>query len=256
MTPVLLTLSRTTAAAASSSTSSSSSISNSKVQEDAVVFTSAVTSALSQFETGMDDDLNGPRAAAGLFALIKLGEKVRSNGFLQLVALVFTTATEEYLYLLSFLGFTFAYINHSIGYVYCKTIGSCLRMQVLSSVRHLTLQSTVDVHTDTHKQALKDGSMTPEKATQLLQALDKIDFVLGIFYQPPGFEAGPDSTVEDGETGSIPAEVTALLEQRAAAKAAKDWAAADSVRAAITALGYSVKDVAGGSVQVTKLPQE
>jgi cysteinyl-tRNA synthetase len=43
--------------------------------------------------------------------------------------------------------------------------------------------------------------------------------------------------------------------QRAAAKAAKDWAAADSVRTAITALGYSVKDVAGG-VQVTKLPQE
>jgi DALR domain len=120
MTPVLLTLSRTTAAAASSSTSSSSSISKSKVQEDAVVFTSAVTSALSQFETGMDDDLNGPRAAAGLFALIKLGEKVRSNGVFQLIALVFTTATEEYL--LSFLGFTFAYINHSIGYVYYKTM--------------------------------------------------------------------------------------------------------------------------------------
>eukprot|EP00953_Heterococcus_sp_UTEX-ZZ885_P027688 14824-Heterococcus_DN1.PRE.3 len=206
MTPVLLTLSRTTAAAASSSTSSSSSISNSKVQEDAVVFTSAVTSALSQFETGMDDDLNGPRAAAGLFALIKLGEKN----------------------------------SHS------RTSTTALA----------TYTSTVDVHTDTHKQALKDGSMTPEKATQLLQALDKIDSVLGIFYQPPGSEAGPDNTVEDGETGSISAEVTALLEQRAAAKAAKDWAAADSVRAAITALGYSVKDVAGGSVQVTKLPQE
>jgi hypothetical protein len=55
--------------------------------------------------------------------------------------------------------------------------------------------------------------MTPAKATEVLQALDRIDSVLGIFYQPPGFEAGSDSTVEDGETGSIPAEVTALLEQ-------------------------------------------
>jgi hypothetical protein len=64
-----------------------------------------------------------------------------------------------------------------------------------------------------HKQALKDGSMTSAKATQLLQALDRIDSVIGIFYQPPGFEAGTDKTVEDGDTDSIPAEVTALLEQ-------------------------------------------
>jgi hypothetical protein len=60
---------------------------------------------------------------------------------------------------------------------------------------------------------LKDGSMTAAKATQLLQALDRIDSVLGIFYQPPASEAATDNTVEDGETGSIPAEVTALLEQ-------------------------------------------
>lgn len=36
----------------------------------------AAASALEQFEVGMDDDLNTPRAAAGLFALVKAAEKV------------------------------------------------------------------------------------------------------------------------------------------------------------------------------------
>ena len=64
-----------------------------------------------------------------------------------------------------------------------------------------------------YAQALKAGSMTSANATELLQALDKIDSVLGIFYQPPAFKAGTDNTVEDGETDSISAEISALLEQ-------------------------------------------
>jgi hypothetical protein len=113
---VLLTLPRTTAAAASSSssTSSSSSSSSSKLQADAAAFTSAVTSALSQFETGMDDDLNGPRAAAGLFALIKIGEKV-VNCFLQLAALMFSAN-----YYTNFLDLHIRILNYSIGYVYLR----------------------------------------------------------------------------------------------------------------------------------------
>jgi cysteinyl-tRNA synthetase len=111
---VLLALTHKTAAAASSSTSSSSSSSSSrsgssKLQEDAVVFTSAVASALKQFESGMDDDLNGPRAAAGLFALIKVGEKVVSNCFLQLLALTLTATITRYL--LVYLYLTIVSIN-------------------------------------------------------------------------------------------------------------------------------------------------
>ena len=50
----------------------------------------------------------------------------------------------------------------------------------------------------------------------------------------------------------VPNEVAALVEKRAALKAAKNWAEADAVRAEITALGYAVMDTKDGPV-VTKL---
>jgi cysteinyl-tRNA synthetase len=45
---------------------------------------------------------------------------------------------------------------------------------------------------------------------------------------------------------TVPAEVTALVEQRAAARAAKDFAASDRLRDEIAALGWEVKDTAQG----------
>ena len=50
----------------------------------------------------------------------------------------------------------------------------------------------------------------------------------------------------------VPAEVTALVEKRAAAKKAKDWATADAIRAQLTELGWAVKDTAQGP-QLSKL---
>ena len=44
----------------------------------------------------------------------------------------------------------------------------------------------------------------------------------------------------------VPAEVTELVEKRAAAKKAKDWATADAIRAQLTELGWAVKDTAQG----------
>ncbi len=49
----------------------------------------------------------------------------------------------------------------------------------------------------------------------------------------------------------IPPEVTALVEQRAAAKAAKDWPRADALRAKLTAMGWAIKDTKDGP-QLTK----
>jgi len=43
-----------------------------------------------------------------------------------------------------------------------------------------------------------------------------------------------------------PPEVLALLDRRAAARTARDWAASDALRAEIAALGWSVKDTPGG----------
>ncbi len=48
------------------------------------------------------------------------------------------------------------------------------------------------------------------------------------------------------KTDSIPAEVTALVEERAAAKKAKDWGRADAIRAQLTEMGWSVTDTAQG----------
>ena len=46
--------------------------------------------------------------------------------------------------------------------------------------------------------------------------------------------------------------VTELVEKRAAAKKAKDWATADAIRAELTAMGWAVKDTAQGP-QLSKL---
>ena len=44
----------------------------------------------------------------------------------------------------------------------------------------------------------------------------------------------------------VPTDVQALVEKRAAAKKARDWAAADALRAEIAAKGWAVKDTAQG----------
>ncbi|MGB0332656.1 MAG: CysS/YqeB C-terminal domain-containing protein, partial [Planctomycetota bacterium] len=52
------------------------------------------------------------------------------------------------------------------------------------------------------------------------------------------------------ETGaqSADGEVQALIEARTAAKAAKDWAAADAARDSLTALGIEIQDTPEGVV--------
>ena len=53
------------------------------------------------------------------------------------------------------------------------------------------------------------------------------------------------------EKVDVPAEVMALVQERAEAKKAKDWAKADEIRAKITELGYVVTDTKEGP-KVTK----
>ena len=70
------------------------------------------------------------------------------------------------------------------------------------------------------------------------KAFDEITGVLGLMY--------------NRKKDEVPAEVTALVEKRAAAKKAKDWATADAIRAQLTELGWAVKDTAQGP-QLSKL---
>ena len=69
-------------------------------------------------------------------------------------------------------------------------------------------------------------------------AFDEITGVLGLLY--------------NRKKDEVPAEVTELVEKRAAAKKAKDWAAADAIRAQLTEMGWAVKDTAQGP-QLSKL---
>ena len=78
---------------------------------------------------------------------------------------------------------------------------------------------------------LSDGS---DKATLELAAktFDELTGVLGLLY--------------NRKKDEVPAEVTALVQERAAAKKAKDWAKADAIRAQLTEMGWSVTDTAQG----------
>ena len=88
------------------------------------------------------------------------------------------------------------------------------------------------------------------------EALKQMDQVFGIYYEVPkvkgedGSEEGEDSDVNGG---SVPEDVMDLVVQRTAAKDAKDWELADSLRAKITELGFAVKDVKGGDPIVSKV---
>lgn len=82
------------------------------------------------------------------------------------------------------------------------------------------------------------ASSTKEALEAAAKAFDEITDVLGLMY--------------NRRKDEVPAEVTELVEKRAAAKKAKDWATADAIRAQLTEMGWAVKDTAQGP-QLSKL---
>uniref|UniRef100_UPI003AB50954 cysteine--tRNA ligase n=1 Tax=Allofournierella sp. TaxID=1940256 RepID=UPI003AB50954 len=80
------------------------------------------------------------------------------------------------------------------------------------------------------------NTLAPEASGEALAAaaaaFDEITGVLGLLYNRQKDEG--------------PAEVTELVQKRAEAKKAKDWATADALRARITELGYVVEDTPQG----------
>ena len=61
-----------------------------------------------------------------------------------------------------------------------------------------------------------------------------------------------ESLLDEEDVGKRTKKVTELVEKRAAAKQAKDWAAADAIRAQLTEMGWAVKDTAQGP-QLSKI---
>ena len=82
-------------------------------------------------------------------------------------------------------------------------------------------------------------------ANAILGQVVKTYSLLGLFRSEP---AEFIANCEKKTAGAVSQEVLDLVAKRAEAKAAKDWAKADAIRAEITALGYSVKDTKEGAV--------
>ena len=87
-------------------------------------------------------------------------------------------------------------------------------------------------------------------ATDDVAVLKKTYGLLGFFREDPAtyIARAEAKKVEETPSNDAPAEVMALVKERAEAKANKNWALADEIRAKITALGYSVKDTKDGAV--------
>ena len=86
--------------------------------------------------------------------------------------------------------------------------------------------------------------------TAVRAALNKMDQVFGIFYDVPLTKAEIKASEKEDE---IPEEVLELVSQRTAAKEAKDWELADSLRNRLSELGFAVKDVKGGEPIISRL---
>jgi len=113
-------------------------------------------------------------------------------------------------------------------------------------------RSTPSGHFNSVFDALHDDLNTPAALGALFKTLKS----LGITDETPQVQVGSilsafervlfafgfDLSAIDEPKTEAPAEVTALAEKRWAAKQAKDWAAADALRAEITAAGWSMLD--------------
>ena len=90
-----------------------------------------------------------------------------------------------------------------------------------------------------HANAQMQGGISPDHAAAALEVLRKMDSVLGVVFFGKAAKA------------EVPADIQALLDQRAEARKAKNWAESDRLRDEIAAAGWLVKDSKDGQT-VTK----
>ena len=101
-----------------------------------------------------------------------------------------------------------------------------------------------DLNTSLAVTALYDALKADANAATKLKAIAEMDRVLSLGL----IEAAEKSAKKEDSADEIPAEVKELLENRAEARKAKNFALADEIRAQITALGYSVEETRQGTV--------
>ena len=101
-----------------------------------------------------------------------------------------------------------------------------------------TAESLVQV-----QELLRDKSINASTKIALFEFIDRL---LGLQFIDRA------KKLNDTESETAPAEIIALADARAAAKAARDWARADELRAQIDAAGWSVVDTRDGTKLVKK----
>ena len=101
-----------------------------------------------------------------------------------------------------------------------------------------------DLNTSLAVTALYDALKADANAATKLKAIAEMDRVLSLGL----IEAAEKSVKKEDSADEIPAEVKELLEKRAEARKAKNFALADEIRAQITTLGYSVEETRQGTV--------
>ena len=112
------------------------------------------------------------------------------------------------------------------------------------------------------KKAEKDGGVAspPMDVAGLgvvMKAMDEMDQVFGIFYtvpKPKKEDGTVDETADsDEDDAPIPDDIMTLVNERTAAKESKEWDRADALRAELTELGFSVKDMKNSDPIVSRL---
>ncbi|MCC6230651.1 MAG: cysteine--tRNA ligase [Phycisphaerales bacterium] len=92
---------------------------------------------------------------------------------------------------------------------------------------------------------------TEKPGTQDAELMNVFDAVLGVLELQRPAAASTEIGIFASGLAPDPA-VIAKLEERRAARAAKDFARSDTIRDELLAMGYAIKDVAGGKVEVRR----
>jgi cysteinyl-tRNA synthetase len=87
------------------------------------------------------------------------------------------------------------------------------------------------------QEMLKDDSLTP---AEKLEVVWFVDDLLGLQFTDRA------EKLLATESAPVPAEIQKLADERTAAKAAKDWARADALRAEIESVGWRIEDSKDG----------
>lgn len=103
----------------------------------------------------------------------------------------------------------------------------------------------------THEQIAETLAAKPGTVAEWLAYVHRLDHVVGVIFVPGNAKVENDLGVWAG--GLTPdAKVEALLRERRDARAAKDFKKSDQIRDQLAAMGYAIKDMPGGKVEVRR----